>query len=308
MAQVLLGIVTRVFINIKSKVAPISVIRKAHHFLGWCLNIAGLANAWIGWGMYVEDKNKFLTIIYVLLFIIYSLLESWGIVYLRITTVKTQVTTENERRILLNKPKGFNKIHKLIIKDNKPWVFYDELLLDVGGYVDSHPGGSQMLKAVYGEDVGKYLNGSSSLPQFNPNYHSAKAFTFAKTLSIGEVGFDRNILLGPYNQEKMEWEVIDNYKVCESTFCVVLRSDKWVVGEPEGTEWIGKLYLLTSDEIMLTRRYYSCVVSSIKDFNEPNSKNIRLYIKPYENGKVSKYATTRNIGEKITLKGPLDLD
>ena len=179
MAQVLLGIVTRVFINIKSKVAPISVIRKAHHFLGWCLNIAGLANAWIGWGMYNEDKHKFLTVIYVLLFIIYSLLESWGIVYSRISTVKTQVTTENERRRLLNQPKGFNKIHKLIIKDNKPWVFYDELLLDVEGFVDSHPGGSQMLKAVYGEDVGKYLNGSSSIPQFNPNYHSAKAFTFA---------------------------------------------------------------------------------------------------------------------------------
>ena len=304
MAQVFLGILTRAFIYFKSAVIPIMVIRKAHHFLGWGLLIAGLINAWLGWKMYDDSKHTFLTILYVFLCIIYTVLESWGFLYSRIKAITTEAPSEEQQR-LVSKTKNHHKIYKSIVREKKEWVFYDEMLLDVSGYINSHPGGSNMLRSVIGEDVGKYLNGSSSLPSFGPNYHSPKAFSFAKTMKIADLGFDRQILVGPYDQDKMEWEVVDKFKVCESTFCIVLSSEKWSLAEPEGTDWIGKHFLVTIDEFLLTRRYYSCVVCSLKDWNEGSSRHIRLYIKPYIKGKVSNAITSKMINERVILKGPM---
>ena len=85
-------------------------------------------------------------------------------------------------------------------------MFFDTLLLDVDGWINQHPGGAFMIKEMIGEDVGKFLNGSSSLPEFNPNYHPSKAFSFARSMAIGKVGFETQILKNKGNgdQERME--------------------------------------------------------------------------------------------------------
>jgi len=59
------------------------------------------------------------------------------------------------------------------ISQGAKYVFYDDLVLDVGNFQWSHPGGSIMFEDTIGQDMGKYLHGSSSIGgNFNPYDHS----------------------------------------------------------------------------------------------------------------------------------------
>ena len=57
----------------------------------------------------------------------------------------------------------------------------------------------------------------------------------------------------------------------------------------------------------MTRRYYSCVLCSLKYWENYNKKDktLSFYIKPYPKGKVSTCITTLPIGSKLILKGPM---
>lgn len=68
-----------------------------------------------------------------------------------------------------------------LIKSGRKLVFYDDLVLDVGNYRWSHPGGAIMLNKSIGQDVGKFLNGCSSIGgKFNAYNHSHLAFKLAR--------------------------------------------------------------------------------------------------------------------------------
>jgi len=46
------------------------------------------------------------------------------------------------------------------VKNNgKKWVILDQIVLDVEGFVDEHPGGSKLLRAYYGKDITAAFNG-----------------------------------------------------------------------------------------------------------------------------------------------------
>ncbi|OMJ77414.1 hypothetical protein SteCoe_23016 [Stentor coeruleus] len=303
--QCILGVITRLFIHFNSSAKPIIIIRKAHHILGWILLIISLSNAYIGWRMYEDENLRALTVFYVIIAIIYFLLELWSKIYSKIDEFKLKrFVSSNEYRIL-GPAGGYSKIFKSIHRDKRKFVFYDNYLLDIGDFITSHPGGAFIIKQVIGEDVGKYLNGSSSLPGYGPNYHDMLAFSFAKSMAIAELGYENNVLTGSIGQERMEWEIVDKLKVCESTFCIVLSSEEWNLCKPGGFDWMGKHFLLTMSEVNQARRYYSMVLTNLPNWQEHNMRNIRLYIKPYANGKVSRYVTNLEVGSKIILKGPM---
>jgi ferredoxin-NADP reductase len=255
--------------------------------------------------MYEDENLRAITVFYVILGIIYILLELWSKIYSKIDELKPKRFASNNEYRILGVSRGYSRIFKAIHRDKKKFVFFDNYLLDVREFISSHPGGAFFIKETIGEDVGKYLNGSSSLPGYGPNYHDMSAFSFAKSMAISELGFENNVLTGSLGQERMEWEIVDKLKVCESTFCVVLSSEEWNLCRPAGFDWMGKHFLLTMSEVNQTRRYYSMVLTNLPNWQEPNLRNIRLYIKPYDNGKVSSYVTRLEVGSKILLKGPM---
>jgi hypothetical protein len=59
------------------------------------------------------------------------------------------------------------------IANGEKLVFYDDLVLDIKRYRWSHPGGSVMFERCIGEDMGKFINGCSSIGgYFNPYTHT----------------------------------------------------------------------------------------------------------------------------------------
>ncbi|OMJ94322.1 hypothetical protein SteCoe_2522 [Stentor coeruleus] len=303
--QYMLGILSRVLIYFNLTETPITVIRKAHYYLGWVLHITCLFNAFIGWEMYNSDFLKVIITSYVVLIVVFILFEFWNKVYPIITNLKVRFYDSNNDYRILRFNESYSTIFKRIHREKLDYVFYDNYLLNVRNFMSSHSGGAFMIKKIIGEDAGKYLNGSSTLPGFGINYHDLSAFTIAKSLAIADLGYENTVLTGNASQERMVWEVADKFKVCESTYCISLHSDEWNVNRPTGFDWMGKCFLLTMSELTQTKRYYTLVLTNINNWDDSSTKNIKLYIKPYTKGKVSKYITSLNIGEKVILKGPM---
>lgn len=303
--QYMLGILSRVLIYFDSTITPIIVIRKAHYYLGWVLHIICLYNVFIGWRMYDEDFLRVIITAYVILVVIFFLFEFWNKVYPIITDLKSRVNNSSNEYRMLRSAEGYSKIFQKIHREKLNYVFYDNLLLNAENFMSSHSGGAFMIKEIIGEDAGKYLNGSSSLPGFGINYHDLSAFTIAKSLAIADLGYENTVLTGGASQERMIWEVADKFKVSESTYCISLYSDEWSINQPTGFDWMGKCFLLTMSEVAYTKRYYSLVLTNILNWHDSTTKNIKLYIKPYVKGKVSTYVTSLEIGQKVILKGPM---
>ena len=68
-------------------------------------------------------------------------------------------------------------IHDL--KKMKKIVFYDNFIVDVETFIETHPGGKIHLLNNLGSDVSRYLCGSMSINKnFNPHYHSLSAHKY----------------------------------------------------------------------------------------------------------------------------------
>ena len=60
----------------------------------------------------------------------------------------------------------------------------------------NHPGGYEVMKRAIGEDVGKYLNGCSSIIQGTMPYsHSDLARSYINPLVIGQVSFPKDFII-----------------------------------------------------------------------------------------------------------------
>ena len=89
-----------------------------------------------------------------------------------------------------------------LIKSGRKLVFFDDLVLDVSTYRFSHPGGAVMFNKSIGQDVGKYLNGCSSIGgKFNPWNHSPQAFRIARQLAIAKL--PSKYYIGPISDGKI---------------------------------------------------------------------------------------------------------
>lgn len=150
-----------------------------------------------------------------------------------------------------------------ILAKNRNWVFMDEFILDISGFISNHPGGSFMLNKVQGEDVGKYINGCSSIGNgISPYTHSQMAKNIMKYLLIGSIHFNNDVLIKKNDDamyENMEWEIVRKYKVSDSTWCIEMKSADFDVREnPKGFEWFGKHFRVqTKVNGRLVTRYYS---------------------------------------------------
>ena len=310
LCQGLLGIATRLFMYTSKQSYIIMVVRRMHQVIGWTILLVGALGMLKGWSLFDHSKLIYIQVALIILILVFIFLEAaYRMGYYKLKPKKS----DPEEKNLLRDPNPHHKVFKKMIKKGKQWSFYDEHLLDLSEFASSHPGGRRMIKKTIGEDMGKYINGSSSLPPMAPFTHPDTIKSLVSSLVIGHVGFANDIFI-PLSSEShgcMNWTVHKIRAVCSSTYCVELENSNWRIERPPGVAWMGKHFLVSSDTSY--KRYYSLVVCDL-DFWRSQAKNkeytpqkdlLKLYIKPYPLGKVSHYVTQLRPGASLTLKGPM---
>lgn len=181
-----MGFMIRFFIwRSKDQIHLISTLRNAHKIMGWALVVMTAAQCYFGWERFDETYDEeMLQFVYIFYFII-------GLIYM-IFELNHQLGSRfifhpfaQFRRLLECRPRllpemSYHEVMDLISKGRK-LVTYDDIVLDVAGYMWSHPGGAVMFEVSLGQDAGKYLHGCSSISEkFNPYEHSRHAFKLAR--------------------------------------------------------------------------------------------------------------------------------
>ncbi|CAG9330221.1 unnamed protein product [Blepharisma stoltei] len=301
---------------------PISYARKLHQVVGWGLLISALVNNKFGWELYDDSQNKtyigfmFAVIGPILLFEFrHQISPYWRFLsfYFR-----------------RNKQLSHIEAIEKISKEDREYVFLEELVLDITWFKYDHPGGYNMLKNVIGEDVGKYMIGCSSQKNYNPYTHTIQALEMAGHLSIATIPYPKNFLISTNksNQNLMTWKIIEKNQINENHFIITMTSDEFEMNENwEKAEWLGKHFKLMMplsfsnvfDKRKNISRYYSCffvnldkwrqeILAEGYEVSEPinkEKKGLKFIFKVYPLGVVSNYLNNLLINDTILLKGPL---
>ncbi len=172
------------------------------------------------------------------------------------------MTTE-EVRVLIKESKSHH--------EGKKFVFVDNLICDVTEYIETHPGGTNLIYDNLYNDVAKFLNGSipynSSVKAHEHNFLTCSHII--NNLSFAELNENHNLVITQdgssiYVNEKMK---IANTRIIGSNykeFCFEsIHSDKLKNMKfsryLKGVDWMGKHYSFTSDEINKNRLYSICL-------------------------------------------------
>ena len=344
LSQFILGIFTKYILMYSTKVRVMMLARRVHQILGWSTPIIALINIYYGWGLQNKQStlNNIVYPCYGLLILVVILFEArhrfgesigrWLVKWRthKLDSFKGQLTqsvvegissflieTEGQRHI---------DIYNEIRINKRKWVFYDEFILDVSGFRLNHPGGSFIFNSVYGQDIGKFINGSSSInDEINPYTHSQVAKDMVNFLKIGRLAFPVGIFINRIKTEEqssMVWALSNSTKVSSSVYCLEFSSEAWdIVENPSGFEWMGKHFLVTAKIGKKTVcRYYRLTLVNLsswaqevrnkgmpaKDYDTSKTPGkLRLYVKRYEDGKLSPYICDLKINEQLHFKGPL---
>jgi len=329
--QGLLGLISAFLIWKKKHIYQKSVMRTAHKILGYSLTIIGLWNLWTGWEMYDDDWHGLMTALYTIIGVAYFLLEIRHQLSIQFPVIKYL----DCRRANLPGMTHQAALDR-VLREGKKWVFYDDLVLDVAPFVNSHPGGAIFIKKAYGEDMGKYINGCSSYGEhFLPYDHPNQARDLAERLAIARIPYPEEIFIKKSKQidfGKMEWTVASKRWIAHNTLHVkLINISLGILNDGVSPSHFGKHFLITSDiDGRTVRRYYSALFvnleewskqvlgttfqtkyesledSYVEDEDSHNLTNfVQFIIKVYDQGAFTSYLNESPIGMNLTLKGPI---
>jgi NAD(P)H-flavin reductase len=324
------------YIN-KKTITPykLAVMRDVHFFTGWTLTIIAFIEIYYGWDLYDSNGDALPIVYFFYAFIafLFAILELWRRFWYLCPSLgcrKSKVHMTHE------------EVMKEVLKNNKHYAFCDELVISVGAFSDSHPGGAKLITDSYGEDLGKYLNGCSSYGKGSlPYYHSQGARLMLERLSIGVLSYPDNFLVGKTRQpnyDQMTWKLVSKQDLGATTKQLSYVHEDFYVTKPKGVSWIGKHFRISKKEKLSTvHRYYSisyCMSPSVvhewrsqiqhagfevkpapiplealPEYNEQvNTQDnvLTMIIKEYKpHGIISQFTCGMELGKTISLKGPL---
>ena len=325
--QVGLGVVTKFLIMYKKSMYLLLLTRKIHHMIGWVISISGLVNVYLGWQ--IKNKYSYLYYVYsayILLVLLHLSLELRRRRKVsRSYSIKISNSLDSSRSSeLISSHLTYPECIREIKKKNKKWIFFNDLILDVSSFATSHPGGSYLIDGILGEDSAKYIYGISNYSSEIPaNIHSNYALKLTKQFSFSRVSLPLNILQceGRCAGLKTRWNVVQVILLSSTMTCIELNSLNVGV-DPllAGFEWMGFHFRIKYAGL---KRFYSFVAANlekwaneVKGLNLPvhlmeyrnsirmEEETLRIYVKKYNRGVVSKYLTELKPGAQITLKGP----
>ena len=183
-----------------------------------------------------------------------------------------------------------------------------------------------MIDGIIGEDAAKYVYGMINYAkEIMPYTHSFHALNLSKKFAFAEVGLPSGVLM-PKNEANVElkhlWKVKKNFLVSKEIHCIELESDDYDLNpSPFGYEWMGFHFSIKCSKKL--RRFYSLVMVNLKnwsleiknsgipslisnylEFSSSEKGFLRLFIKKYPNGNMSKRLCEMPIESIIKLKGP----
>jgi NAD(P)H-flavin reductase len=341
MTQAILGVCYKLSQLFKNNVMLISRLRKAHQMLGWAIPLTALVNIKYGWTMRKKSTlDDYVYPAYGVLcaaLVLFEIRHRWGHHLMRHWRTRKQyfldyfafsesVRDERSESLLVdNIAKRHIDVLAEIVQHQREWVFYDDYVLDVSGFKWNHPGGMFMFKDVFGQDVGKFINGCSSAEDTRPHYHSRLARELLRPLRIGRVAFPTEFLvnlLPSESHKKMLWTLTDRTVLAMNTFCLEFTSVSWELArDPPGYEWMGKHFLMIVNVQGRTiNRYYSVMMVNLAEWAQEvreegfscrsysmrtGTNALRLHIKHYDGGAMTSHLTTMQLGSPVLLKGPL---
>ena len=161
-------------------------------------------------------------------------------------------------------------------KKNKKFVIYENLICDVGSYIESHPGGKNLLSDNLFTDIGRYMTGNQAYSSNFHNYsHKYKTFVYLiEKLAYAELKLEDNIVMN----HKMVSHFINNSftienkrEIASNTYEYRFKTNELIFSRfLKGHQWIGKHFSITSKKLNKTRYYTLCLVLDEKLHNKHN--------------------------------------
>lgn len=95
-------------------------------------------------------------------------------------------------------------------------VLLDEIILNVGDYIDNHPGGKQLIEHNIGRDISKFFYGGYSLGKSSFDYtHSSLAEKIAMNLKIAKLSYESP---QTFNARVVQKDLVVQSKIFNITF------------------------------------------------------------------------------------------
>ncbi len=161
-------------------------------------------------------------------------------------------------------------------KKNKKFVIYENLICDVGNYIESHPGGKNLISDNLYSDIGRYMTGTQAYSSKFHNYsHNYRTFLYLiEKLAYAELKDDNKIVM---NHKMMSQFLNNNFNVdskreiATNTYEYKFITNEFVFSRfLIGHQWIGKHFSVTSKRLNKTRYYTLCLVLEEKLYNKHN--------------------------------------
>ncbi|CAG9319913.1 unnamed protein product [Blepharisma stoltei] len=314
MGQGILGLLCKI-LQIKFSVyGMIAHARRAHKAVGYGMLIVGLINCAFGFDIYSSSGVYFaglaIMLVIMLIFELRHQLAFWKPSFLCLKTLPDMTHQE-----------AMEKINNEGLKI----MFYEDLVMNVGKFITSHPGGAFMLRDTIGEDAGKYMIGCSNINgDLMPYSHSLPAFDYTRKLAIGKIPYPEGylqIIDEEESQDCMFWNVSFQEKLSEKIKLISLYSQHFRLSQrAHNPAWLGKHFKITATiNCIVISRYYSAFFANLhswaqeldnsgklaKKYPACNEGNLQFIYKTYENGQMSQFLDKIEDTEALEIKGPV---
>lgn len=282
------------------------------------------------------------------------ILSAIGLFLLILTEVSIIALDSSKRSFLLSKEKDINEklqsfssadVLRMKQSKEKQFVLIDNILVDVGSYLDNHPGGRNLLEeSLYG-DVTRFMNGSVPFSSsFKAVDHKCLSCLFAiKFMSFGKIQENHNIVVDSNDKSyylfdtmsiqdsRVTTGVTKEFRLRTKENLKELRFARYL----PGFSWMGRHFSITSKKMNINRLYSLCLAGNEKIHNlhlalldnvtslqngvkpiikhlskeEYYDKNLEIYVKRYDfPNAFSNYLHKGSIEQDdLTVKGPLGL-
>ena len=318
--QLISGLLTRFWTWKTKSVQALSVTRRLHYVSGWSLMVIAQIAIYYGLQGYKPKEIHQLNWAFPVLASLLLVFEVWH-------WVRAFSTFSTSPKMT------FAEVYDLVAKQQRQLIFFDNLVLDLQSFLDSHPGGSSVLQDSFGEDHGKYIYGVNSAGTQQVGFtHPKVVWKYVKELTIGEVDCHQGVIVGrngPARLQNMDWRLSSTTVVAANTVCFSFAADgAYVKAQPEGVEWMGSHFRLSvSLKGSVVHRYYSlCLFFNVENqrkwsescrsldfplttpaggFSGANT-TLELVVKEYAPyGRVSCYLHHAEPDTAVTITGPL---
>lgn len=317
------GLLARFWTWKTTSVQALSVTRRLHYISGWSLMVIAQIAIYYGLQGYKPKEIDQLNWAFPTLAAILVVFETW---HWFGATVK---------RVLFKRPKmTFKEVFDQVVLEDRKLIFFDNLVLDIRPFIDSHPGGSAVLYDSMGEDHGKYIYGVIGAGTQQAAFaHPQVMWKYVRQLTIAEVDCHQGVIVartGSAHLQDMKWAVASTTLVAAKTTCFSFSSDTMFVrSQPEGVEWMGshcRVSVRMSNSTVIHRYYSLCLFFNIEnlqrwtetcrqlgfqvktpagEFSGANT-TLDLVVKEYAPyGRMSTYLHQAQVGTEVTVSGPM---